>query len=119
MQEGPQFELLPAVTTLLVSLGALVGVLLLAVVALRLIASRGSFSRAQHLELVERLSIDQKNTVALIKVPGSLLVVGSSDGAAPTLLKELPEGSIDLTSKPDTRMSFRSLLRGAAISRKP
>lgn len=101
-------------TALVQSIVALAGVCALAVVLLRMAAGRGlgRVPRGRVLELVERLPLDARSAVCVVRAGGKAWLVGTSDGSSPTLLAELPTDAIPSPESPGPtpRRSFRDLL---------
>jgi len=75
------------VTTLL----ALVVVCALAYVLLRWLASRGlgGLRRGEHLQVIERVPLDFKNALYVVRGRGRTWLVATGEGSAPRLLTEL------------------------------
>lgn len=94
----------------LISLGA---VCLLAWVLLRW-AGRlqlGTAGRGRHLEVVERVPLDARRSLVLVRVGESVLLLGVGEGAAPRLLKELSADAIPELPAAERR-SFAQVLAG-------
>jgi len=93
------------------SIVALAGICALAAVLLRMAAGRGlgRVPRGRVLELVERLPLDARSAVCVVRAGGKAWLVGTNDGASPTLLAELDAGAIPEPEAPRAR-SFRELL---------
>ena len=75
---------------------ALVAVCLLAWVALRWAAKLGvgRSSKSGKIEVLERVGLDARRSLYLVRVGERVLLLGVGDGAAPVLLKELePEST--------------------------
>lgn len=73
------------------SIVALAGVCALALVLLRFAAGRG-LGRAPSgkvLELVERLPLDSRSAVCVVRAGEKMFLVGTADGVAPTMLGEV------------------------------
>jgi flagellar biosynthetic protein FliO len=97
--------------SLLQSLLALAAVCILAWVVLRWSAQRGLGTGAgQRVQVIERVPLDARRWVYLVKIGERVLVLGAGDGASPTLLTEL--AAKDLPDAPRTR-SFLEVLRNA------
>ncbi len=98
---------------LLQSIVGLAGVCALAVVLLRLAASRG-LGRApagKALQLVERLPLDARSSACLVKVGARTYLLGVADGSAPRLLAEIPESELMQSAGVETTTrSFREVL---------
>ena len=96
---------------LLQSLLALAAVCILAWVVLRWSAQRGLGTGAgQRVQVIERVPLDARRWVYLVKIGERVLVLGAGDGASPTLLTEM--AAKDLPDAPRTR-SFLEVLRNA------
>ena len=104
----PSETLLGLVQTLL----ALAAVCVLAWVVLRWGARRGlglGASRGQ-VRVLERVPLDARRSLFLVKVGTRTLLVGTGDGAAPNVLRELEAGEVpELPDVP--RVSFADVLR--------
>ena len=97
-------------------------VTLLARVALSLLVLLGARraglgSSAGPLELVGRLPLDGRRAVYLVRVGGTVYVVGASE-AGIAKLGEVAEGSLDLTARQRQSDTFREVL-SRAIGKKP
>jgi hypothetical protein len=70
------------------TLFALLGVCILAWVVLRALAQRGFGVRASsgRIQVLERVHLDAKRTLWLVKVGEKVLLVGAGDGGAPVVL---------------------------------
>lgn len=101
-------------TALVQSIVALAGVCTLAVFLLRLAARRGLGRppKGKGLELVERLPLDARSAVCVVRAGDRQYLVGTGDGAAPTLLAELPAapGALAVGATSEGTRSFRELL---------
>ena len=73
------------------AIAALVGVCLLAWVALRWAAKLGvgRTSGSGRIEVLERVGLDARRALYLVRCDDSVLLLAVGDGAAPVLLKEL------------------------------
>jgi flagellar protein FliO/FliZ len=100
--------------SLLQTLFALIGVCLLAYVLMRYGLGRTAFGRGagRYMRIRERLPLDARRALVLVEVGDRVYLVGTGDGAAPTLLRELPpEGAAEAASaSEDSNAAFRSLL---------
>jgi len=97
-------------------------VTLLAIVALSVLvllgARRAGMGRAAGpLELVGRLPLDGRRAVYLVRVGGTVYVVGASE-AGLAKLGEVTEGSLELPSPPHQNETFREVL-SRAFGKKP
>ncbi len=95
---------------LLRALLALAAVCLLAWVALRW-ASRFGFGKGGQggrIEILERVALDPRRSLYLVKLGDRVLLVGAGDGGAPSLIKELDESELPepVAGEP---VSFRSI----------
>ncbi|AKF08752.1 flagellar biosynthetic protein FliO [Sandaracinus amylolyticus] len=101
---------------LLQSLLALAAVCVLAWVVLRWASQRGlgTFARGTRVKVIERVPLDARRTLWLVKVGGKVLLIGAGDGASPTTLTELRED--ELPDEPITTKgaTFVEVLRRAA-----
>mgnify|MGYP000946430947 CR=1 FL=1 len=90
---------------------ALVGVCLLAVVVLRWAAGRGlgAAGRGRAIAVLDRVALDARRSIVVVRVPGRLLLLGVGEGGAPTLLTELDEGAWP-AEEPPAPSEFRKLL---------
>ncbi len=98
--------------SLLQTLLALGAVCLLAWVVLRWGAKKGLMlgGRGRHIQIIERVALDPRRSLSLVRVGEKLLLIGVGDGAAPTLLKELSERDLaEGEIAPST--SFRDVLK--------
>lgn len=92
------------------SLLALVAVCVLAWVVLRVGAKAGlGIGRGEHLEVVERMALDARRSVVVVRVGKRMLLLGVGEGAAPQLLTELDPR--ELPSSPRAKVSFLEVLR--------
>jgi len=92
-------------------------VTLLAIVALCVLvlvgARRAGMGRAGGpLELVGRLPLDARRAVYLVRVGGTIYVMGASE-AGIAKLGEVAESALDLTSRANESSSFREVLSRA------
>jgi flagellar biogenesis protein FliO len=97
-------------------------VTLLAIVALAVVvlvgARRAGMGRTGGpLELVGRLRLDARRAVYLVRVGATIYVVGASE-AGIAKLGEVSEGSLDLPSHADDKISFREVM-SRAFGKKP
>lgn len=90
---------------------ALVGVCLLAVVVLRWAAGRGLgvAGRGRAIAVLDRVALDARRSIVVVRVPGRLLLLGVGENGAPTLLTELDEGAWPAEEAPSPS-EFRNLL---------
>lgn len=104
---------------LLQSLLALVAVCILAWVVLRWSAKAGLGGGGRHLEVLERLALDHRRGVVLVRAGGRVLLLGVGENAAPTLLTELDPK--DVPRDAAAKVSFLDVLRqkGATPPPKP
>lgn len=81
---------------LLRALLALAAVCLLAWVALRWASQLGlgRFRRGGHIEILERVPLDARRSLFVVKLGGRVLLIGTGDGSAPRLITELDEGDL-------------------------
>lgn len=79
---------------LLESLLVLVGVCLLAWVLLKWLSGLGVGVSGKHVRVLERTPIDPRRALVLVEVGGRTLLLGTGDGAAPSLIAELEPGSV-------------------------
>lgn len=79
---------------LIQTLLALLGVCVLAWVVLRALAQRGFGARmgSGRVQVLERISLDGKRTLWLLKVGEKALLVGAGDTGAPRLIAEVRDG---------------------------
>lgn len=92
------------------SLLALVAVCVLAWVVLRMGAKAGlGIGRGEHLEVVERMALDARRSVVVVRVGKRMLLLGVGEGAAPQLLTELDPR--ELPASPRANVSFLEVLR--------
>lgn len=95
---------------LLQTLLALAAVCVLAWVVLKWAAQRGLGIGAsgQRVKVLERVALDARRTLWLVKIGGKVLLIGAGDGAPPSLLAELKEDELP----PDSaKTSFVDVLR--------
>ena len=103
--------------SLLQSLLALAGVCVLAWVVLRWSARRGlGLGAGQRVQVLERVPLDARRWIYLVRIGERVLVVGAGDGASPTLLAEL--AARDLPDAPKQK-SFLDVLRAPEASPAP
>lgn len=110
--------------TLLQSIVALAGVCALAVVLLRVAAGKGlgRVPRGRALELVERLPLDARSAVCVVRAGSRVYLLGTSDGTSPNLLAELEAGTIEAVpwSAPHANgVDFRGILASLGRSAAP
>jgi flagellar biosynthetic protein FliO len=99
--------------SLLQSLLGLAAVCILAWVVLRWSAQRGlGMGAGQRVQVIERVPLDARRWVYLVKIGERVLVLGAGDGASPTLLTEI--AAKDLPSAPRSR-SFVEVLRNGPL----
>jgi flagellar biosynthetic protein FliO len=103
---------------LLQSLLALVAVCILAWVVLRWSAKAGLGlgGRGEHLEVVERLALDHRRSVVVVRVGKRLMLLGVGENAAPTLLAELEPSELP---RGEAKVSFLEVLRRKERSAEP
>ena len=96
------------------SLLALVAVCILAWVVLRWSAKAGlGVGRGEHLEVVERMALDARRSVVVVRVGKRLLLLGVGEQAAPSLIAELdPE---ELPRRESPKLSFLEVLRKRSV----
>ena len=118
LQAGAEAAELPGGygVALLQTLLALAGVCVLAWVVLRWLAQRGLGTLGgggTRVKVIERVPLDARRTLWLVKVGGKVLLIGAGDGASPNTLAELGEGDVpeDAAKK---SASFVEVLRRAA-----
>jgi len=102
---------------LLQSLLALAAVCVLAWVVLRWASQRGlgTFARGTRVKVIERVPLDARRTLWLVKVGGKVLLIGAGDGASPTTLTELRTDEVpDEPSGGAKGATFVEVLRRAA-----
>lgn len=98
------------------SIVALAGVCALSVVLLRMAANRGfgRTPRGASMQLVERLALDQRAAICIVRVGERRLLLGVSDGDSPRLIAELdapPAEEVSIEPAAEApRRSFRDLL---------
>jgi len=99
---------------LLQALVALLATVFLAWLVLRWLAARGlGVGRAGgRFEVLERLPLDARRSLVLVRLGDRILVVGVGDGAAPSLVCELPEADLPAVGTPMRSPRFAELLRG-------
>jgi flagellar biosynthetic protein FliO len=96
---------------LLQSLLALAAVCILAWVVLRWSAKAGlGGAGGRHLEVLERLALDHRRGLVLVRAGKRVLVLGVGEGAAPTLLTELDPGDVPVDRA--AKVSFLEVLKG-------
>ncbi len=92
------------------SLLALVAVCILAWVVLRWSAKAGlGIGRGEHLEVVERMALDARRSVVVVRVGKRMLLLGVGEHAAPSLIVELDPNELPRSEAP--RVSFLEVLR--------
>lgn len=104
---------------LLESLLALVGVCLLAWVALRWMANAGVGTGAgKRMRVLERVAVDPRRALVLVEVGGRVLLLGTGDGAAPSLIAEIDAKSLpaDDTRRAATFGEVLARLKGAPVT---
>lgn len=94
---------------LLQSLLALAAVCILAWVVLRWSAKAGLGTGGRHLEVLERLALDHRRGLVLVRAGERVLLLGVGEGAAPTLVAELDPK--DVPRDPAAKVSFLDVLR--------
>lgn len=94
---------------LLQSLLALAAVSILAWVVLRWSARAGLGRGGKHLEVLERLALDHRRGLVLVRAGRRTLLLGVGEGAAPRLVAELDAG--ELPDLPAAKPSFLEILR--------
>lgn len=95
---------------LLQTLLALGAVCVLAWVVLRWSAKAGfGIGRGQHLEIVERMALDARRSVVVVRVGKRMLLLGVGEGAAPNLLTEVDPS--ELPQGQPAKASFLEVLR--------
>jgi len=100
-------------TALLQTLFALAGVCVLAWVVLRWGAQRGfgTGGVGGRVRVVERIPLDPRRSLFVVKAGERVLLLGVGDGAAPTLLTELDASLLaTTTTSPAAAASFRDIL---------
>ncbi len=98
--------------SLLQTLAALVAVCVLAYVVLRhgLARAYGAGRGGGAMRIVERLPLDARRSLVLVAVGERLYLVGTGDGAAPSLLGEVPKDAVPEAPAPEPRKRFRDLI---------
>jgi flagellar protein FliO/FliZ len=99
-------------TALLQTLFALAGVCVLAWVVLRWGAQRG-FGTGRlggNVRVVERIPLDPRRALYVVKAGERVLLLGVGDGAAPTLLTELDPAMLPAPTTNAAGTSFREVL---------
>lgn len=86
---------------------ALAAVCVLAWVVLRWSAKRG-IGGGRRVKVLERVPLDARRSLYLVKIGDRVLLLGGGDGAAPSLLAELTEG--DLPELEDAPATFGAVL---------
>ncbi|UJR78680.1 flagellar biosynthetic protein FliO [Sandaracinus amylolyticus] len=101
---------------LLQSLLALAAVCVLAWVVLRWASQRGlgTFARGTRVKVIERVPLDARRTLWLVKVGGKVLLIGAGDGASPNTLTELREDELPAAESNAKGATFVEVLRRAA-----
>jgi len=96
------------------SLLALVAVCVLAWVVLRWSARAGlGIGRGEHLEVVERMALDARRSIVVVRVGKRLLLLGVGEQAAPSLLTELDPDELPRREAP--KVSFLEVLRKRSV----
>lgn len=92
------------------SLLALVAVCILAWVVLRWSAKAGlGIGRGEHLEVIERMALDARRSVVVVRVGKRMLLLGVGEQAAPSLITELDPA--ELPRQQTAKVSFLDVLR--------
>lgn len=106
---------------LLQTIVSLIAVCLLAWLLLRWGARKGfgAGARGGRVRVIERVALDARRSLYLVEVGNKVLLVGTGDGAAPSLLTEVdPEAIPSAPAEP--RPSFASVFRRTrAVSEPP
>jgi flagellar protein FliO/FliZ len=104
---------------LLQTLLALAAVCVLAWVVLRWAAQRGLGlvgGGGARVQVMERVPLDARRTLWLVKAGGKVLLLGAGDGASPNLLAELREQDLEGPAvAPRKSASFLEVLRRGAL----
>lgn len=99
---------------LLQALLALAAVCILAWIVLRWSAQRGiGLAAGRRVEVLERVALDARHSLHLVRIGERVLLVGVGDGAAPNLLAELPASEVEIPEPRATR-SFLEAWRARA-----
>lgn len=102
---------------LLQTLLALLAVCILAWVVLRWASRKGlGIGRGKRIRVLEKMPLDARRALHLVEVGGRVLLVGTGDAAAPTLLTEIDPQSLPETSAPAA--SFKDVLDRVRPARK-
>ncbi len=90
---------------LLRALLALAAVCLLAWVALRWASQLGlgRFRRGAHVEILERVPLDARRSLFVVKLGDRVLLIGTGDGSAPRLITELSEDDLPVPTSSEAR----------------
>ncbi|MBC7174258.1 MAG: flagellar biosynthetic protein FliO [Polyangiaceae bacterium] len=98
--------------SLLQTLVALVAVCLLSYVAIRLGLGRalGATGLGRRMRVVERLPLDARRALVLVEIGDRVYLLGTGDGAAPSLLSELPKEAFPEIPEAERAKGFRALL---------
>jgi len=97
---------------------SLLGVCVLAWLVLRWAAKRGYGvgKRGGRMEVLERLPLDPRRSLHLVRVGDKALVIGTGDGA-PTVLSEMPLDELPEPETPEKKKSFADVLGAARLSK--
>ena len=100
--------------SLLQSLIALFAVCILAWALLRWASKRGlGGSQGRQIKILERVSLDPRRQLYLVKIGEKILLLGAGEGAAPRLLTEIDPTAIandDRSFEPSLTPSFASII---------
>jgi flagellar protein FliO/FliZ len=90
---------------------SLLGVCVLAWLVLRWASKRGYGvgKRGGRMEVLERLPLDPRRSLHLVRVGDKALVIGTGDGA-PTVLSEMPLSDLPEPEAPEKKKSFGDVL---------
>lgn len=100
------------------SLLALVAVCILAWVVLRWSAKAGlGTGRGEHLEVLERMALDARRSVVVVRVGKRMLLLGVGEHAAPSLITELDPEELPRRAAP--QISFLDVLRKRGAPSEP
>ena len=72
-------------------------------------AGFGIGGRGEHLEVIERLALDHRRSVVVVRVGQRMMLLGVGENAAPSLLAELAPG--ELPRDAVKKVSFLEVLR--------